>query len=247
MGVLRRLELAAVFIAMGLLFSTQVMEVEVAGSEGETKMDKVEAGSKTIVLIGASYAGGWPSEMPVAGYRIVNKGVNGQQSSEMLARFENDVIALKPEAVIIWGFINDVFRSDRSDIDRTLRRTRESILAMMELARKAGITPILATEVTIRGKAGWSEPLEAMFGKFLGKSSYQDYINGHVIETNRWIRDLATREGLLLLDLETVLADRQRIRRKEFSQPDGSHISLEGYDAVRRYSEDRIKISLGSR
>lgn len=247
MGMSRWLGLGAVFIATGVLFSTQVMGVEAAGSEGETKMDKVEAGSKAIVLIGASYAGGWPADKPVAGYRMINKGVNGQQSFEMLARFETDVLALKPDAVIIWGFINDVFRSDRSQIDQTLRRTRESISAMVKLARQAGITPILATEVTIRGKAGWSESIEAMLGKLLGKSSYQDYINGHVMEINRWIRDLATREGVLLLDLEPLLADRNSVRRKEFSQPDGSHISNQGYDAVTRYAEMQLKASIGAR
>jgi lysophospholipase L1-like esterase len=118
---------------------------------------------------------------------------------------------------------------------------------MVESSRKAGITPILATEVTIRGKAGWSEPFEVMIGKLLGKSSYQDYVNGHVIETNRWIRDLATREGLLLLDLETVLGDPHGIRQKEFAKPDGSHISPQGYEAVMRYSEEKLRVSLGPR
>ncbi|MGA6826472.1 GDSL-type esterase/lipase family protein [Nitrospira sp. NS4] len=247
MSPIRRFGSVMVLTAMGLLFSMHGLEGEVAASEGQMKMDKVEAGSKTIVLIGASYAGGWPSEKPLAGYRMINKGVSGQQSFEMLARFESDVCALNPDAVIIWGFINDVFRSDRSQIDQTLRRTRESIIAMVELARRTGITPVLATEVTIRGKAGWSERFESMIGRILGKSSYQDYVNGHVIETNRWIRDLATREGVLLLDLETVLADQQSVRRKEFALPDGSHISPQGYEALMRYSEDKIRSAPGSR
>ena len=119
-------------------------------------------------------------------------------------------------------------------------------LAMVELSRKAGVTPILATEVTIRGKAGWLEPFEVMIGKLLGKSSYQEYVNGHVIETNRWIRDMATREGILLLDLETVLADQRSVRRKEFALPDGSHISPQGYEALKRYSEERLRASRGS-
>lgn len=198
-------------------------------------MDKVETGAKTIVLIGASYAGGWPLDKPIARYRMINKGVSGQQSFEILARFERDVLALKPDAVIIWGFINDIFRSDREKIEPTLKRTRDSFLAMVAMAKKAGVTPILAAEVTIRGKDGWRETIEASIGSLLGRSSYQEYVNGHVRATNRWLRDLAAREGLLLLDLETILSDRQGIRRKEFAQPDGSHISPQGYEAITRY------------
>jgi hypothetical protein len=115
------------------------------------------------------------------------------------------------------------------------------------LARKTGIVPILATEVTIRGKDGWSEAVQSMIGKMLGKSSYQDYINMQVVETNRWIRDTASREGILLLDMEAVLADPHQVRRKEFAQPDGSHISKRGYEELTRYAEDRLQTLLSAR
>lgn len=239
--------LAVAVSVMGVLVPMVVSGVELGGSGSRTEMDKIGGGSKTLVVLGASYAGGWDPERPIAGYRIVNKGVNGQQSFEMLARFEADVLGVKPNAVIIWGFINDVFRSDRAQIDQTLRRTRESLLAMVELARKSGIMPILATEVTIRSKDGWSETFESMIGRILGKSSYQDYINSHVVETNRWISDTATREGILLLELGAVLADPQGVRRKEFAQPDGSHISKRGYEALTQYTEDRLRALGGSR
>jgi len=245
--MVRLLGLAVVLIVTSAVFSTP--ELLGAGIDvgGQMKMDKAEASSKTLVLIGASYAGGWPSDRPIADYRVVNKGVGGQQSFEMLARFESDVIALNPDAVVIWGFINDIFRSDQVKIDQTLIRSRESMRAMVELAKKSGITPILATEVTIRGKEGWRETVEALIGSLLGKSSYQEYVNGHVRETNRWIRDLGAREGILLLDLERVLADQQNIRKREYALPDGSHISAQGYDALIRYSEERLKASLSSR
>lgn len=233
-------------MAMGLLVPMVVNGVDSGDSRSKAGMDKIEVGSKTLVVLGASYAGGWDPKRPIAGYRIVNKGVSGQQSFEMLARFEVDVVSLKPDAVIIWGFINDVFRSDRAQIDLTLRRTRESILAMVELAKKSGVTPILATEVTIRSKDGWQEAFESMIGRILGKSSYQDYINSHVVETNRWVRDTATRDGVQLLDFETVLADQHGVRRKEFAQPDGSHISQKGYEVLIQYTEGRMKASLGN-
>lgn len=193
--------------------------------------------TKTVVVIGASYAGGWKPRNPVAGYQVINKGVDGQQSFEMLARFETDVVAHKPDAVIIWGFINDVFRNDRNRMEETLKHTRESLAAMVESARKAGIRPILATEVTIRGKAGFGEAVSALVGSLLGKESYQDYINGQVMQTNRWIKELAAHEGIVLLDYEAVLGDRSGVRKQEFAEADGSHISDAGYLAITEYTE----------
>lgn len=196
--------------------------------------------AKTLVILGASYAGGWPDGRPLAGHQVINKGIGGQQSFEMLARFETDVIALKPDSVIIWGFINDVFRSDRARIDQTMKRTRESFMAMVELARKAGIRPVLATEVTIRNKAGLGEAVSAFVGGLLGKDNYQDYVNGQVLQTNRWLRDMAASEGIPLLDYQTVLSDSIGTRKKTFAQEDGSHISKAGYDALTEYTERQL-------
>lgn len=202
--------------------------------------------TKTLVIIGASYAGGWKPQKPVAGYQIVNKGVSGQQSFEMLARFETDVVSIKPDAVIIWGFINDVFRNDRDRIDQTLKRARESLAAMVESARKAHIRPILATEVTIRGKTGFGETVGGYIGGLLGKESYQDYVNGQVIQTNRWIKDLAAREGISLLDYEAILSDRGGVRKKEFAKDDGSHITTAGYEAITEYTERQLRDCLAT-
>jgi lysophospholipase L1-like esterase len=233
MGVLGRLNVA--MVVFGLLVGWAE-----AGLSGKTEVEKV-MGPRVIVLIGASYAGGWDPSSPIAGYQIVNKGVSGQQSFEMLARFESDVLALKPNAVIIWGFINDIFRSERSQIDQTVRRTQDSVRAMVNLAKKAHIVPILATEVTIRSKRSWSEPFQAMIGSMLGKSSYQDYINRHVLDTNRWIKEFAEQEKILVLDLEAVLSDQAHVRREEFASEDGSHISPAGYAALHSYVEESLK------
>lgn len=245
MRVVRLSGSAVVLLVASVVFVTSVSLGANIDVRDMTQMDKAEVSSKTLVLIGASYARGWPSDKPIAGYRMINKGVNGQQSFEMLARFESDVLALKPEGVIIWGFINDVFRSDQPQIEQTLRRTRESIVAMVELAKKSGIVPILATEVTIRGKDEWKEVIGDLVGSLLGKTSYQDYVNRHVREANQWLRELAVREQVQLLDFETVLADQQGVRRKELSKPDGSHISSRGYEVLTRYAEERLKVPSG--
>jgi uncharacterized SAM-binding protein YcdF (DUF218 family)/lysophospholipase L1-like esterase len=188
---------------------------------------------RPVVILGASYAAGW-TLAEVDGVPVVNAGVAGQQSFEMLARFDADVVAAKPRAVVLWGFINDVFRAD--DPAKALARMRESYTEMIKRARARAIEPILATEVTIRPPKTLSQSVFSVIGPLLGKVSYQDRVNAQVIEINGWLRDLAQREGLLLIDLQAALAGTDGRRKYEFAVDDGSHISPEGYEALSRYA-----------
>jgi lysophospholipase L1-like esterase len=185
----------------------------------------------TTVILGASYAKGW-NPGTLGGHACINKGVDGEQSHEVRARFERDVLALEPRSVIIWGYINDIHRSERARIEQTKERVRQSFIEMVELARANGIEPIVATEVTIRTRDSWKELLAAMIGRLLGKESYQDYINSHVLELNGWLRQYAADNGILVLDLQSILSDESGRRGREYATEDGSHITPAGYEAL---------------
>jgi len=187
-----------------------------------------------VVILGASYAGSWKVS-DLGGIQVVNRGVAGQQSFELLERFDRDVLPASPRAVILWGFINDIFRAG-SDVEGALVRMRDSYTKMVALSRQHGVEPILATEVTVRPPDSWTERLSAMVGWLLGKQSYQDRINRQVIDANRWLGELAARERLLLLDLQAVLGEENGRRRREFIQDDGSHLTMAAYGALTEYA-----------
>jgi lysophospholipase L1-like esterase len=192
------------------------------------------------VLLGASYARGW--QLPaIAGRPVVNKGVSGQESWELLERFDRDVIAMQPSAVILWGYINDVFRSSRDQMDAALARARDSFEQMVRKSEAAGIEVILASEIFIRAKDDWRETIASWVGWAMGKESYQDYINGRVAELNVWLRQKAIQDRCLLLDLQPVLADASSPRRKDSAVADGSHISPAGYAALTAYTVQRLE------
>jgi uncharacterized protein len=195
---------------------------------------------RPIVLLGASYALGW--QLPaIAGRPVVNKGVSGQESWELLERFDRDVIAMQPSAVILWGYINDVFRSSRDQMDAALARARDSFEQMVRKSEAAGIEVILASEIFIRAKDDWRETIASWVGWAMGKESYQDYINGRVAELNVWLRQKAIQDRCLLLDLQPVLADASSPRRKDSADGDGSHISPAGYAALTAYTVPRLE------
>ncbi|MEZ5287572.1 MAG: ElyC/SanA/YdcF family protein [Vicinamibacterales bacterium] len=186
-----------------------------------------------LVILGASYAANWPLT-DVDGIPVVNAGVAGQQSFEMARRFERDVVTAQPRAVLIWGFINDLFRAD--PMADAVPRIQDQYESMLARARAEGIEPILATEVTIRPPKNFVDDIMATVGWLLGRTSYQDQINRYVMEVNGWLRARASREGILLLDLQSVVADTDGQRLRAHAADDGSHLSPEGYDALTAYA-----------
>jgi uncharacterized SAM-binding protein YcdF (DUF218 family)/lysophospholipase L1-like esterase len=196
---------------------------------------RTPSGTGPMVLLGASYAKNW-NLTEVAGVTVLNRGIEGQESIDLLERFPRDVVALQPRSVMLWGFINDIHRAPRTDIDAVLARVRASYTSMIEQSRASGIDVILATEVTVTTPGSWSDRLMALAGQMLRKPSYQDFVNGHVRATNAWLRETARKERLLVLDLERVVSGPNGERRREFAAPDGTHLTAAAYDALSRYS-----------
>lgn len=209
--------------------------------EEQTALDSTALNDDVIVLIGASYARSWPV-VSLGGKRVVNRGISGNQTFEMLARFEDDVLAVEPEQVIIWGFINNIFRSEPDDLERALERVHENFESMYSLATDHGIDVVLATEVTIREPRGLVNLLAGITGRLLGKTSYQSYINRHVTETNRRLREFAARHEVTILDFEALLSGGQTQRHSAYAADDGSHLSEAAYDALTRYTNEQLVI-----
>lgn len=202
-------------------------------------IQKNETNNK-IVLIGASYAEGLKID-EISGKHVINMGIGGQQSFEMLARFKSDVIDLKPEKVIIWGFINDIFRADRKKIQPAISKIKDSYEKMVNFCKNNNVQPILATEVTMASRGGVKEMIVSTIAKVLGKTSYQDYINQHVMEVNGWLRLFAKKNNIMVLDLETLLIeDKSNKRKKIYAKKDGSHISENGYRVITEYIRKKV-------
>jgi uncharacterized SAM-binding protein YcdF (DUF218 family)/lysophospholipase L1-like esterase len=197
-----------------------------------------------IVVLGASYAQGWT--LPdVAGTTIVNRGRAGERSDQMQARFESDVVAERPRAVVIWGFVNDLTQADLREAEPVLARIRESYTRMLRQARNAGIEPIVATEVSLGEQDSWRNTILGWIGAIRGKTSYQDLVNGHLAAINQWLTGMARQEGLLVLDLNAVLAGNQGRRRSEFVGEDGSHLTEEAYRALTDYAQPILERHFG--
>jgi lysophospholipase L1-like esterase len=92
------------------------------------------------VFMGNSITEGWAKRDPnfFASNNIVGRGISGQTSIQMLARFRADVIDLHPRYVVILAGTNDIARNTGYiSLDNVFR----NIASMCDIARKNPIKP----------------------------------------------------------------------------------------------------------
>ena len=73
------------------------------------------------------------------GWRVLNRGVNGQRTDQMIGRFGRDVILEKPDVVVILGGVNDIYQG------REAEAVRDNLEAMYERGEASAIVVLGAT------------------------------------------------------------------------------------------------------
>lgn len=176
-----------------------------------------EGAAPEIVMIGDSITAFWPD----GDKSIVNRGIAGQTSAQVLLRFRQDAVALRPRIVHILVGINDV-AGNSGQVSPDM--FANNVAAMVEQAEAHDISVIVGTIPPARAFE-WAPDADP----------------GHWVPIlNRWLTRHASDNGLILADYHTVLTDKQgRIREKLFR--DGLHPNNEGYAAMTRVLEAAIE------
>lgn len=73
---------------------------------------------------------------------LINKGVSGNEVSDLLARADEDVIALKPDAVVIMIGINNTIHRFEYGKELNYKQLENDLTALIEKLKKAGIVVI---------------------------------------------------------------------------------------------------------
>jgi lysophospholipase L1-like esterase len=103
-----------------------------------------------VVFYGDSITEYWDKDQKTefADPSHINRGISGQTTSQMLLRFRQDVIALKPEVVVILAGTNDI-AGNTGAISPTA--IADNIASMAELARVHHIRVILCSVLPAAG------------------------------------------------------------------------------------------------
>ena len=76
--------------------------------EADAKLPAPKSGENRVVFMGDSITEDWRLEKSFPGKPYLNRGISGQTSPQMLVRFRQDVIDLKPKVVVILAGTNDI-------------------------------------------------------------------------------------------------------------------------------------------
>jgi lysophospholipase L1-like esterase len=173
------------------------------------------ADTPRVVFIGNSITRGWahvhPEFFTSNGY--AGRGIGGQVAAQMLLRFQADVVALSPAAVVINGGTNDI-AGNAGPYDP--RFTMDCIRSMVQIARANGIAPILSS-VLPAGGFGWNQKVTDVPRK--------------IKELNEMIRSWAASQSLAYIDYHTALTNADGALDERYAK-DGVHPTAEAYTVM---------------
>ena len=175
-----------------------------------------------IICIGDSITHGFPygpawswvavldKTLPV---EIINRGVNGNTTGNMLARFQNDVLNFNPVITVIMGGTNDAW------LGAGLAKVKANLTAMVERSRKHHVLPIMGLPV----------PLSPGGDDFFpGLEEASEMLDQY----RSWIRDYCQTHDLPLIDFYTPMLTPGSIYGRPAYFLDGVHPSQAGYLAM---------------
>lgn len=181
-----------------------------------------------VVFMGDSITELWKLAHPdFFGENYIDRGVSGQTTGQMLLRFRQDVIALKPTVVHILAGTND-FAGNGGPT--TLEAIKNNIASMADLALANDIRVVLGS-VPPAGAFPWRptvlEPAQ------------------HIVEMNESLRRFARERNLIYVDYHEPLADERDAMKQTFSN-DGVHPNRDGYSVMEPLARRAIDQALAA-
>jgi lysophospholipase L1-like esterase len=167
-----------------------------------------------VVLLGDSITEWWSRGDPALfSPGVVNRGITGQTSQQLVLRFRQDVLALKPRVVQFQAGLNDIMGMTGLIGPDAYIANFETLL---DLAEAHGIVPIIAS-LPPAARIPDREEIAA---------------TARVIDLNRRLKSLAERRGAIFADYHAALAGPDAKPRPGLSS-DGAHLTQAGYAALR--------------
>jgi lysophospholipase L1-like esterase len=140
------------------------------------------------------------------GWDVLNRGINGERSDEIRARFDRDVLEAGPAVVVIIAGVNDVYQG------RGVDHVTGELRAMYDAATRGGI--------------------KVVAGSIVPYNTASADQNARMRSINQWIREQAERHpNLAFADTRAAVAaptDPDKLS----DSPDQLHPSAAGYRAM---------------
>jgi lysophospholipase L1-like esterase len=194
--------------------------------EANAKLAPPAGGESRVVFFGDSITYGWnrAGRAFFPGKLYVFRGLKGQTTPQMLIRFRQDVVALRPSVVVILAGTNDIAGNTGPS---TLAMIADNLMSIADLAKANGIRVVLAS-VLPAADYPWRPGLEPA---------------AKILALNAWIRKYAANTGIVYLDYHSAMSDDAGGLAAGLSN-DGVHPNDKGYAIMAPLAERAISEAL---
>ncbi len=184
-------------------------------------------GTQRVVFYGDSLTDNWGRMFGkfFPGKPYVNRGISGQTTPQMLIRFQQDVVHLKPAAVVILAGTNDLAQNTGPE---TLPQIEDNFRSLVALA-KANHIRVVISSVLPADRFPWHPGIAPAT---------------QILELNAWLVDFAKTEHLVYLDYYPALATPEGAMKPELAVDKAVHPNDAGYALMEPLAEAAIVKSL---
>ena len=183
-----------------------------------------------VVFYGDSITDAWGNGQNAKtffpGKPYLDRGISGQTTPQMVIRFQQDVVALKPAAVVILAGTNDL--AGNTGIS-TVEMTEDNFRSMAAIAQANNIKVIMSSVLPVDDYA-WRRGLQPA---------------DKVRALNAWMKDFCASKGCTYLDYYTPLATPAGAMKPGTSK-DGVHPTAEGYAIMAPLAQAAIDSAIGA-
>ncbi len=176
-------------------------------------------GARSVVFFGDSRAAQW-TEPTLPGFTFSNRGIGNQTTAQVLNRFDEHIVPLHPNVIILQVGINDLktiplFPGRKAEI---ISNCKENIRQIVERSLETGSIVVITTifpigDVPMQRRLVWS-----------------DDIDKARVDVNEYIKSLAA-ENVFIFDSAALLSDSNGKIKPEYGY-DTLHLNPAGYDVL---------------
>ena len=179
-----------------------------------------------VVFYGNSITEVWAKFFPTMfpGKPYIGRGISGQTTPQMLVRFNQDVVALKPKVVVILAGTNDIAGNTGPS---TIEMIEDNLRSMAEIAKAHGIRVVMSSVLPVYDYP-WRPGLEPA---------------PKIMALNAWMKDYAAKVGAIYLDYHSAMQDERHGMRAGLAS-DEVHPTEAGYKVMAPLAEKAIAEAL---
>ena len=193
--------------------------------EANAALPEPKPGESRVVFFGDSITDGWHLDQYFPGKGYINRGISGQTTSQMLVRFQQDVVNLKAAVVVVLAGTNDI-AGNTGPI--SIEDIEANYAALADLARAHGIHLIFSSVTPVNDYTPESQ------------NFYAQRSPAKILALNAWLKNYCSANGLVYLDYFSAMVDVRGLLRKDLAA-DGLHPDDAGYRIMAPLADAAVK------